>query len=115
MLENALNRKLSDEELKSMVSSAKERFDKKGFSVQTPSHTDVLNAFMDKCKGHTEGTACTTSDLEADKIECWTPKKHAANFVTCSIAKIDNPLEKGFSRRPKKWIKYLFKEIIDIK
>lgn len=115
-LEIMLNRKLSDEELKFLVSFTREGLAKKGFSVQIPSHTDVLNAYIDKCERITEGTTCTASDLEGDKIECWTPKKYAANFVTCSIAKIDNTLEKGASGKPKKWIKYLFdKEIVDLK
>jgi hypothetical protein len=115
-LEMMLNRKLSDKELGFMVSITREGFAKKGFSVQSPSHTDVLNALIDKCEGLTEGTTCTTSDLEGDKIECWTPKKYATNFATCLIAKIDSPLEKGVSGRPKKWIKSLFdKEIVDLK
>jgi len=115
-LEIMLSRKLSDEELKFMVSKTRERFIKKGFSVQSPSHIDVLNSFMDKCEKLTEGTTCTTSDLEADKIECWSPKKYAANFATCSIAKIDKTLGRGLGGKPKKWIKSLYdKEIIDLK
>lgn len=116
ILEMALNRKLSDEEIKQMVSSAKERFGKKGFSVQSPSHVDVLNSLTNRCDGYMEGTTCTTSDLEADKVECWTPKKNAINFVTCSIAKLDNSLTKEIGGIPKKWIRPLFdKEMIDLK
>lgn len=90
LLEELLNRKLSDEEIKQMVSSAKVSFGKKGFSVQSPSHRDIISSFLNKCEKYTEGTTCTTSDLETDKIECWTPKKNVTNFVTCYIAKIDS-------------------------
>lgn len=115
ILETMINRKLSDEEIKDMVSNAKERFGKKGFSVQTPSHTDVLNSLINKCNGYMEGTMCTTSDLEADKLECWTPKKNATNFVTCSIAKFDDTFTKKIGGVPKRWIRPLFdKEMIDL-
>lgn len=110
-----LNRKISDEEIKQMISKSKERFSKIGISVQSPSHRDLLSSFINKCDRYTEGTACTTSDLETDKVECWTPKKNATNFVACSIAKIDNILTKEIGGAPKKWISPLFtKEVIEL-
>ena len=81
-----------------------------------PSHGDVLTMLLTKCNRLTEGTICTTADLEPDKVGCWTLKKGAANFATCYYAKMDYILTKNKSTNPKIWIRPLFnKEIIDLK
>lgn len=111
--EERLGRKLTKDDIKNAMIK-----DKKGNIVtpQTPSHADVLTTLLTKCEKITEGTICTTSDLEQDKVGCWTSKKGAANFATCYYAKRDNVLTKNKDIEPKMWIKPLFnKEVIDLK
>ena len=108
-----LGRKLTEKDIKNMVI-----VDTKGniMTLQTPSHEDALSALLAKCEKDTEGTVCTAADLEPDKVGCWTPKKGAANLVTCRYAKRDKILTKEKYIGPKMWIRPLFnKEIIDLK
>lgn len=115
LLEMMAGRKISDVEIEEMRIKSKERFGKRDITIQTPSHRDVLTAFITKCEKRTEGTVCTGSDLETDKVECWTPKKSAANFITCNIAKIDDKITKEIGDVPKRWIRQLFdKETINL-
>ena len=110
--ETRLGRKLTEKDIKNMVI-----VDKKGniITLQTPSHQDILLALLTKCEKSTDGTVCTASDIDPDKVECWTPKKGAANLVTCYYAKRDNTLTKEKDIGPKMWIKPLFdKEIINL-
>ena len=114
LLEMMIGRKISDIEIKKIRIKSKE-FEKLGITIQTPSHRDVLTAFITKCEKRTEGTTCTGSDLETNKVECWTPKKNADNFITCNIAKIDDKITKEIGGVPKRWIRRLFdKEIINL-
>ena len=111
--EEKLGRKLTKDDIKNAVIK-----DKKGniVTLQTPSHADVLTILLTKCDKSTEGTICTAADLQPDKVECWTPRKGAANFATCYYAKRDNILTKKKDTDPKMWIKPLFnKEVIDLK
>jgi hypothetical protein len=111
-IERQIGRKVTEEDKKSIVIT-----DRRGkiTTVHTPSHSDVLTILLTKCDRLTEGTICTAGDIEPDKVECWTPKKGAANLITCSYAKRDNILTKEKDIRPKTWIKHLFnKEIIDL-
>ncbi len=98
-----------------LISYSKEFSKKENISLQVPSHRDLLTALIQKCQGKTEGTTCIAGDLETDKIECYSPKKHVANFVTCNYAKIDNIMTKKIGDYPKTWIKPLFnKEVIHL-
>lgn len=98
-----------------LISRSKEFSKKENISLQIPSHRDVLTALFNKCQGKTEGITCIASDIETDKVECWIPKKNAANLVTCNIAKIDNIITKEVGGYPKMWIKPLFsREVINI-
>jgi hypothetical protein len=110
--EAQLGRKFTKEDIKNLQIT-----DIKGniMTLQTPSHTDVLEALIAKCEKYTEGTVCTAADLEPDKASCWTPKKGTANFVTCRYAKRDK-IHTDKYIGPKMWIKPLFnKEIINLK
>jgi hypothetical protein len=113
--EKIYNVKFSQADIDKLISLSKELSEKENISLQAPSHKDLLLSLLQKCRKETEGTTCTASDMETDKIECWIPKKNVANFVTCSYAKIDNKSKETMSH-PKMWIKPLFdKEIIDLK
>jgi hypothetical protein len=115
-IEKFYNIKLSQDEIYELISISKELSKKENISIQTPSHRDVLTSLLQKCQKETEGTVCTASDMEKDKIECWTPRKHAANFITCGYAKIDDARIRDLGIYPKTWIKPLFKkELIDLK
>lgn len=82
-------------------------------SLTVPSHHDVLNALINKCAKKTNGTVCTGSDLEEDKIECWTTKDISG--PDCMKIKLQNILETYKMTPPKKWTEPFFdKEIIDI-
>ena len=110
--EERLGRKLTKEDIKKIL-----KVDRNGNIVtpQTPSHADVLAILLTKCEKSTEGTVCTASDLDPDKVGCWTPKTGAANFATCYYAKRDNILIENKDIEPKRWIRPLFnKEVIDL-
>lgn len=110
--EEILGRKLTKEEAKNTII-----MDEKGniATPQTPSYVDVLTILLTKCKKITEGTICTVSDLDPDKVGCWTPRTDAANFATCYYAKKDNVWTENKNIVPKRWIRPLFnKEIIDL-
>lgn len=111
-IEKQLGRKVTEENKKNIaITDSKGRL----IAAQTPSYLDVLVALQTKCDRLTEGTICTAGDFEPDKVGCWTLKKGAANFLTCSYAKMDNILTKEKGIPPKTWIKNLFnKEIIDL-
>lgn len=113
--EKMLRMKFTQADIDKIISFSKEFSKKEDISLQTPSHRDLLAALIQKCQGKTEGTTCIAADLEADKVECYSPKKNAANFVTCNYAKIDNIITKEVGGYPKMWIKPLFhKEVIHI-
>lgn len=115
LLEKFHNRKMTDEDVKRLIAKSRETF-KPDITIQSPSHQDILTTLLSKCGKHIEGTVCTGSDLETDKVECWTIKRGAANFLTCKYAKIDSTSTKEIGIIPKKWIRPLFdKEMINLK
>jgi len=113
--EKILDRKFTQAKIDKLISFSKEFSKKQNISLQIPSHRDLLTALFQKCERKTDGITCIASDIETEKIECWTTKKNAANFVTCNLAKIDNKLTKEVGGYPKMWIKPLFhKEVINL-
>jgi hypothetical protein len=112
-LEKTYGIKFSQTDIKELISMSKELSKRENISLQIPSHRDVLTSLLQKCIRKTEGTVCTATDMEKDKIECWTPKRNAANFITCGYAKIDDTKTEDIGEYPKMWIKPLFdKEVI---
>jgi hypothetical protein len=101
---------VSDKRLKEIVMSSL----RKGYNPTTPSHQDVLAALLDKCTKMTNGTTCIGSDLDMDKVECWTIKNFIKwNCIRAFKEKIF-PIEKGDT--PHKWVLPLFNvELIDLK
>lgn len=114
-IEKMYNIKFSQDDMDEIIFMSKELNKRKNISLQTPSHRDVLTSLLQKCLKKTEGTVCTASDMETDKIECWIPRKSAANFATCGYAKIDDTITGAIGEYPKMWIRPLFnKETIHL-
>jgi hypothetical protein len=102
---------LSDKRLKAAIMSSL----RKGYEPTNPSHQDVLAALLERCTKMTNGTACIGSDLDTDKVECWTVKNFSKwNCIRAFKEKIF-PIEKGDSTFPHKWVRPLFNvEMIDL-
>lgn len=47
----------------------------KNVSINTPSYIDSLKALGFKCDGLTRGTVCIGTDIQKDKVECWTVRE----------------------------------------
>jgi hypothetical protein len=112
-IEKFLGRKFLKDDIKNMSV-----VDKKGNigALYSPSQRDVSMILLTKCDKLTEGTVCTATDANPDKIECWTPRIGAANFATCYYIKRYSILEKDKAILPKMWIRPLFKrEVIDLR
>lgn len=103
---------LSDKRLKAAAMSSL----RKGYEPTNPSHQDVLAAILENCTKMTNGTTCIGSDLDMDKVECWTIKNVSKwNCIRAFKEKIF-PKEKGGSTFPHKWVRPLFNvEMIDLK
>ena len=79
----------------------------KGITVNTPSYTDILRALLAKSINATNGTVCTSTDIETDKVECWTikdmPKDELKKSTIIAIIELDKIRPDG-SQLIKKWI-----------
>lgn len=109
----------TDDILKDKIIKSKkevqERLGIKGLPAITPSYSDALKSILVNCASDIEGTACVGSDLEDDKVECWTPKKDM-KLKDCQKAEKEYEIVKGKSLSARKWIVDLFdKETIDLK
>lgn len=82
-----------------------------GLSPIVPSYKDVLNVVVHKCFTTTDTTTCIGSDLEDNKIECWTPKDEIRKGQ-CVRALFELRRSAGQKKGlfPKKWIVPLFEK-----
>lgn len=92
----------------------------KDVSINTPSYIDALKALGFKCDGLTQGTVCIGTDIEKDKVECWTVKETDKDTKNRNCNKMEEEwkyaVRRGGDMPVKKWIVPLFdKEIIDLK
>lgn len=92
----------------------------KDVSINTPSYIDALKTLSFKCNGLTQGTICIGTDIEKDKIECWTVKETDKDTNSKNCKKMEkewkNAVIMGGDMPIKKWIAPLFnKIIIDLK
>lgn len=92
----------------------------KDVSINTPSYVDSLKALGFKCDGLTQGTVCIGTDIEKDKVECWTVKETDEGTKSRNCKKMEEEwkyaVTRGGDMPIKKWIVPLFdKEIIDLK
>ncbi len=104
--------KASDE----LIRSATEAFlEKRGLTPTIPSHADARSAVLGKCSKRTEGTTCIGSDLDLDKVECWTIKTMDDGDCIRALMEHISPEEKEH-KLPKDWVKPLFEiEMIKLK
>jgi hypothetical protein len=103
---------------KLMKSTIRQFLDEKGFTVTMPSHADARNAILGKCSKKTEGTTCIGSDLEDNRVECWTPKDIGDDdCLRALIERLElSASEDKESTLPHEWIRPLFNiEMIDLK
>lgn len=112
------------EDLKNVIkeefNSLHEKEGLKNVSINTPSYIDTLKALGFKCDGLTQGTVCIGTDIEKDKLECWTVRETYKDTMKRNCNKMEEEWKYAARRRGgipvKKWIVPLFdKEIIDLK
>ena len=99
---------LKQEIIRSLIDTHKEK-GIVGLSPIVPAYRDALNAILHKCMTTTETTTCVGSDLEENKIECWTPKD-TVRKGQCVRAIFELRKSEGQKKDffPKKWIVPLF-------
>jgi len=79
----------------------------KGININSPSYTDVLKALLAKSINFTKGTVCTSTDIDTNKIECWTIKDIEKDKLTRLAVKGMIELDKTKSEGSgliKKWL-----------
>jgi hypothetical protein len=98
--------KASDE----LMRSATEIFlEGRGLSPTIPSHADLRSALFGKCSKRTEGTTCIGSDLDTEKVECWTIKQMDDGDCMRALVEHISPDPEGEEHKlPKDWIRPLF-------
>ena len=113
-----------EDDLKNVIiEEFKEMHEKEGIkdvSINTPSYFDTLKALGFKCDGTTQGTLCIGTDIEKDKVECWTVREIDKDTARKNCDKMEEEYKyaarRGGSMPVKKWIVPVFdKEIIDLK
>lgn len=81
-----------------------------GLSPSIPSYTDTLNAVINKCFRDTEATTCVGSDLEKNKVECWTPIDVRHGQCVRAVFELRKMTREKKKLSPKKWITPLFEK-----
>lgn len=109
--ERFYGRMATEKEIKSVTNMYRRNFARKGVTLQSPSHHDLVDSLIDQCIGETEGTVCTGTDLEIDKVECWTAIEEKVKIKDCTKATKEH--KEKISEEPRQWVKPLFdKEVI---
>lgn len=100
-----------DEELKMVMSKNIREYHEritgvKGITINTPSYTDVLKALLAKSINVTNGTVCTSTDVDTNKVECWTIKDLGKDKLRqlAIIGMIELKTKPKGSELIKKWI-----------
>ena len=113
--EEKLGKRVSIEDAKNFI---KDRANKKNVSLTEPSYRDLLGTIISKYTNRTLGTTCVSTDIEPDKVECWSTKNKITErdfdmAFDMAFIELNYP---GIDKGPLKWAKDLFdKEIIDLK
>lgn len=120
-----LGQTLSDDTIKTVLRDVlKNREKEEGMEItlQTPSYTDIIGAILGNCTGVTKGTTCIGTDIEDDKVECWTMKDISKENKRDVCNKAGNELVEIKKLKTeqlvptRKWVKPIFdREIINIK
>lgn len=109
-LEHFYGRRPTEKEIDGAIKSYK----KHGINLTTPSHHDLIDTLLNQCLGAAVGTVCTGSDLDLEKVECWTVKSDKVKARDCVQAIQEH--EERIAEEPREWVKPLFdREIINIK
>jgi hypothetical protein len=90
----------------------------KNVSINTPSYIDTLKALGFKCDDLTQGTICIGTDIEKDKVECWTVRETDKDTASRNCNKMEEEwkyaVRRGGDMPVKKWIVPIFdKETIN--
>lgn len=114
-VERFYGRKPTEKETDSTIKLYKRDFKRKGINLTTPSHHDLVGTLLDQCIGESEGTVCTGTDLDLEKVECWTIRNdEKVKVKDCTQATQEH--KERIAEEPRKWIKPLFdREIINLK
>lgn len=101
--EKQLRREIPIEEVKNgLINAAK----KKNISLTEPSYGDILGTMILNHKNDILGTTCIGTDVEPEKVECWSTKEHIKKKdFDKAIEEIDSP---AISSNPLKWVRPLF-------
>jgi hypothetical protein len=79
----------------------------KGITINSPSYTDILKALLAKSINLTNGTVCTSTDVETSRVECWTikdlGKDRLKRLAITGMAELDKIKSEG-SGLTKKWL-----------
>lgn len=113
-VEHFYGRKPTEKETDRATKIYKKHFEREGITLTTPSHHDIVGTLLNQCIGESEGTVCTGTDLDLEKVECWTVKGEKVKIRDCSRATEEH--KERIADQPKKWVKPLFdREIISLK
>ena len=112
-----------DEIIKKMIiGSLQSRHKEEGIdmTLQTPSYSDILSAISVKCAHVTKGTSCIGTDIEDDRIECWTmkdiPKNDMKEVCKKGIDILEEAKRTKEERTIRGWVKPIFdREVISLK
>jgi hypothetical protein len=90
----------------------------KGITINSPSYTDVLKALLAKSIDMTKGTVCTSTDIDTNKVECWTikdiGKDNLKRLAIKGMIELDKVKSEG-SGLIKKWLDDISdREIIEL-
>lgn len=110
---------MSDDDIRGLIKNEFEKYKKeleiKDLSINSPSEKDLLKTILHNCAGISK-TACVTSDMGDDKVECWTAKDSSPD--SCDMAYnmlFDGEKERITVKYDKKITPLFNKETIDLK
>lgn len=111
---------MSDEDVKKFIKEKHGEHIKetgvKGITLDSPSPKDLLTSILYNCIGKSEGIMCVTSDMENNKVECWTPKEIPKTDCDRSYHTLYNNGKEKEMITYESWMTPLFnKEVIDLK
>ncbi len=111
---------MSDEDVKKFIKEKHGEHIKEtgvqGITLDSPSPKDLLTSILYSCIGKPEGIMCVSSDMENNKVECWTPREIPKSDCDRSYQSLYQDGKEKEMITYESWMTPLFhKEIIDIK
>ncbi len=110
----------SDENIRKLIKREHKKYinelGTKELTIDSPSPKDLLKELLYKCTGISKGTTCVISDVDSNKIECWTAKDNNGNDCNIAYNKLfKDEIERELVKYDKHMISLFDKEIIDLK